>query len=221
VIFVVSPHLDDAVLSVGEWIYRERAAGVHVITLFAKAPTHGRVTPYDEARGFSSSAHAVRARIAEDDAALAALGATPVRFPYLDGQYIDERTERTTKEIGDRLAAHIDAIGGVLLFPLGLMHPDHALARNVALWALAASYERISRAFAYEELPARVLWPELVPAQVAALGAGLDVTPELVAPASEVGTRNMKRVAMHHYRSQFDDLNDPSFYVPERMWRVR
>jgi LmbE family N-acetylglucosaminyl deacetylase len=76
-VVVFSPHLDDAVLSLGGLIGREAAAGraVEVVTCFTAGPPLGTIPP--ERRVFGD----YTARRAEDEGALAVLGA---RHRWLD-----------------------------------------------------------------------------------------------------------------------------------------
>jgi LmbE family N-acetylglucosaminyl deacetylase len=87
----LSPHLDDAVLSCGGLIHQQVVAGQRplVITLFAGHP------PAEELSAFVQSLHArwgdpvnvVATRRAEDQAALAVLGADYLRLDYPDCIY--------------------------------------------------------------------------------------------------------------------------------------
>jgi LmbE family N-acetylglucosaminyl deacetylase len=88
----LSPHLDDAVLSCGGTIHQQVMAGRHplVITLFA-----GRPPANVDLSDFAQSLHArwrdstdlISTRWAEDQAALAALGADYLRLNYPDCIY--------------------------------------------------------------------------------------------------------------------------------------
>ena len=83
---VVSPHLDDAVLSATFPIAQENA---EVVTVFAGSPSE-QVGPgwWDDKTGAHDPRQRVAERIREDDAALAELGAGPAhRLPFLDGQH--------------------------------------------------------------------------------------------------------------------------------------
>ena len=130
---VVSPHLDDAVLSCGRFLASH--PGCTVLTVFAAAPpSHTVVTGYDARCGFSSSSQAMAVRLVEDDCALALLNSTPQRMSELDSQYADlpepvELARRLWGVLGDR---HLDAI----LVPLGLFHCDHECVSDACLQLL-------------------------------------------------------------------------------------
>ncbi len=130
---VVSPHLDDAVLSCGRFLASH--PGCTVLTVFAAAPpSHTALTGYDARCGFSSSSQAMAVRLTEDDRALALLNATPQRMSELDSQYAAlpqpvDLARRLWDVLGDR---HWDAI----LVPLGLFHCDHECVSDACLQLL-------------------------------------------------------------------------------------
>lgn len=124
-LLVVGAHLDDAVLSAGRLL--AAAPGAIVCTVFAGRPgprdARPGTTPWDRACGFAPGADVVGVRAGEDDAAVAALGATAVRLPFVDAQYA------APPAVDDLVAA----LGEVLrrwrpdrvVTPLGLLHRDH------------------------------------------------------------------------------------------------
>ena len=87
----LSPHLDDAVLSCGATIHRWTRAGepVLVVTVFAAAPATGALSPLAESfhARWGLSGEAVATRRAENDAALAVLGAEGATLDFLDCIY--------------------------------------------------------------------------------------------------------------------------------------
>jgi hypothetical protein len=116
---VVSPHLDDAILSCAALV--GRAEPIDVLTVFAGEPQPPRRGWWDEETGFSDSAESVPARLAEDRAAFAG---TPHRLSYLgllENQYLDgprgEEDAATIRAAVDRwCAAHP---GGTVAIPAG------------------------------------------------------------------------------------------------------
>jgi LmbE family N-acetylglucosaminyl deacetylase len=195
-IVVVSPHLDDGVLSLGaamaSWV--RGGASVELLTVLAcdpesTAPTKG----WDARAGFRTEGEAARARRDEDAAAAAILGVTPTWLPFGSVDY-----ERHGDE-GDALAAvqAASARSDRLLLPGSpLSHPDHdwlarALSRGrfrCRLLGLYAEQPYTRRS----STPARA--PEWVEAQVGAAAF------EPVA----VGARDLlaKWRAIRRYRSQ-------------------
>jgi LmbE family N-acetylglucosaminyl deacetylase len=121
---VVSPHLDDAVLSVGGTIRRltRSAVEVAVITVFAGDPDAATAVSYwDASRGHTQGA-AARQRRDEDQAALAELGACSSALPYADSGYAGARDP---DEIWSRLRPAVDSADLVLLPGWPLTHADH------------------------------------------------------------------------------------------------
>lgn len=89
----LSPHLDDAVLSAGGLIYEQIQSGipVEIWTIMCGYPPSGEVSAFAQFQhdqwGFASSEEATRARRAEDENAVATLGAQVIHFDFLDCIY--------------------------------------------------------------------------------------------------------------------------------------
>jgi LmbE family N-acetylglucosaminyl deacetylase len=166
----LSPHLDDAVLSCGGLIHQQARTGarVVVVTVCAGEPGPGPLSDFARSlhtRWGLTGADVVRARRAEDRAALDVLGAESVHLDFLDCIY------RTLPRGGghpytsdaalfgdfhpaelpvvDELARALDALLGgepdaQIYAPLGIgRHVDHQLTRLAA--------ERLGRALVYYE----------------------------------------------------------------------
>jgi LmbE family N-acetylglucosaminyl deacetylase len=87
---VLSPHLDDAVFSVGAFIHERARKGVdvRVVTVFANDPVaDGPPGAWDAMCGFTSAGAAARARRAEDRRACAIVGAEPRWLAHGDESY--------------------------------------------------------------------------------------------------------------------------------------
>jgi LmbE family N-acetylglucosaminyl deacetylase len=154
---ILSPHLDDAVLSC--WRVLSQPGEVIVINVFAGVPTStGAPAWWDRVTGARDSAERVRDRVDEDRTALALAGRTPVNLDFLDEQYRDaeQSLAPVIAEIEGRLmpGAHVFA-------PAAFgRHADHALVR-------AAALRLRSKGFAvslYADLPHALLhgWPAWV-----------------------------------------------------------
>lgn len=203
-ILVISPHFDDAVLSAGQLLAGRPNADV--LTVFGGMPTEPVVEwRYDQQCGFNSPAEAVKARRAEDREALKLVGAHQFYLKVPDSQY-QQRID--DKEIArgishQMLAEDYEFIVG----PLGIRHPDHErvhqIMRELHIGINAPMYF-------YEDLPARVLWPEEVPAKV----RGMKLT------FIGDGPREIKELALNAYQSQWgrDVLIEDYCFVPERFW---
>ena len=85
-IVILSPHLDDAVLSC--WHVLTQPGEVEVVTVFAGVP-RGLTAPawWDQYTGAADSAARVRERIEEDRRALAVAGRAATNLGFLDEQY--------------------------------------------------------------------------------------------------------------------------------------
>jgi LmbE family N-acetylglucosaminyl deacetylase len=89
----ISPHLDDAVLSAGGYLYDISRSGtlVEIWTVCCGFPQPGEPSPFAQVLhfqwGFSSAEETVRLRRAEDVNAAAAVGAKAVHFDFLDCIY--------------------------------------------------------------------------------------------------------------------------------------
>jgi len=124
-VVVVSPHLDDAVLSLGASIARAAASGAQVkaLTVFAYGPGDGvPAHHWDRACGFRTAAEAREMRRAEDARSCALVGATPEWLPFHDFGYEEPASD-------DELWAHIepamDGADTVLIPGFPLVVSDH------------------------------------------------------------------------------------------------
>jgi LmbE family N-acetylglucosaminyl deacetylase len=209
---VISPHLDDAVFSCGDWIAAH--PGATVMTVFAGVPggTTG-CTPWDAACGFADARQAVAARRLEDGAALAMLSASPLWLDFLDSQYLQTPGESEL----------MDAMGGVIertapatvLLPAGLYHSDHAIVHKAMLALCRAQPCR--HWIMYEDALYRRGAGRLQRRLSALLEDGFCATP-VAAQASHPGR---KCAAIACYRSQLRALGKPVDVVaPEGYWRL-
>lgn len=157
---VLSPHLDDAVLSV--WHVVSAPGDVQVVTVFAGIPEPGFVTDLDRAHGAEDSAAWAERRRLEDRSALAVAGRDPVHLDLPDVQYaafddpairakIASKPDRYLSYVRgqaglgndpDQLAAKLLAqipLSPVVYCPAGIGgHPDHRdLARAMVRLATA------------------------------------------------------------------------------------
>jgi len=123
-VVVVSPHADDAALSLGAAISHAVRGGSQVTILTVLAGDPGSTAPagdWDRRAGFGTAGEAAAARREEDAAACARLGARPLWLPYSDEQY-----ERGGSD-DEVLEAVVDAVGSALVLLPGfpLEHEDH------------------------------------------------------------------------------------------------
>lgn len=218
---VVSPHLDDAVLSCGNLL--AQCEDSSVLTVFsAHPPAYIGVTAYDASCGFSSSTHAMRCRLQEDDSALAILGAAAHRLDALDSQYgpLPEP---------DVLAGHIGAwlmsqAPDTVLVPMGLFHCDHECVA-AACDLLVTQHGRDVRWIAYEDALYRRRAGVLQRRLIGLFAHGIMATPvTLTGELSDVAGQaqcSAKARAVACYASQLKCLGlsaGGDHETPERYW---
>jgi len=131
-VVVVSPHLDDAIFSLGATCADLTGRGVHVtaLTLFAGDPGCSRPAGSSNRRaGFATVGEAARRRRLEDNRACVLLGVTPLWLPYND----DESFARDAGALTADLAAALAEADVVLVPGHPLRHPDHRLTTDLVL----------------------------------------------------------------------------------------
>jgi LmbE family N-acetylglucosaminyl deacetylase len=148
-IVVVSPHLDDGVLSLGAAMssWARRSVRVELLTVLACDPSSDAPAGgWDARAGFATEGESARARREEDRLACAILGIAPVWLPFGSVDY-----ERHGDEDEVRAAVEnvVRGAGEVLVPGSPLTHPDHAWLVQV-IGPVAAGAARVSR---YAEQP--------------------------------------------------------------------
>ncbi len=154
---ILSPHLDDAVLSC--WHLLCGPGEVTVVNVFAGSPPPGSgASWWDRLTGANDSAARMLERRAEDRAAFTVAGRTATCLDFLDAQY--EPAGQTDDMIAAALRELIDP-ETVVYAPAALgEHPDHEQVRTVAL-RLAASGQQV-RLYADHPHAVRAGWPAWV-----------------------------------------------------------
>lgn len=139
-LLVVSPHLDDAVLSCGG--YLEAHPGAVVLTIFAGSPPPTQpLVAWDAACGFGPGDDVMAARRAEDANALCLLGASPWWCGELQEGYGSGQPDASV--ITALIAAAMREISpSQVLVPLGLRHRDHVVVAAAGLEALRQAAPR-------------------------------------------------------------------------------
>jgi LmbE family N-acetylglucosaminyl deacetylase len=132
-IVVVSPHLDDGVLSLGASIaaWSRAGAAVELLTVLACDPDSGAATGgWDRRGGFATEGESARGRRDEDRCACAVIGARPLWLPFGS---VDYERHGSEEEVRRAVVAAVDGAGVVLLPGFPLSHPDHPwLVRGLA-----------------------------------------------------------------------------------------
>jgi LmbE family N-acetylglucosaminyl deacetylase len=230
-IVILSPHLDDAVLSC--WHVLDGPGDVEVVNIFAGVPPAGTATGWwDRAGGSGDSARAVRARIDEDRAALAVAGRRGVNLDFLDHQYRDDDQdpkllaaalrERVPRSALVYVPAAFAGGGDQRRMPVavGEPHPDHVIVREAARTLRDDGYATAL----YADLPHASVgagngWPDSAPP----LDGRVPEPHPLAAPAFR-----RKLSAVREYRSQVGVLeqaferpvDDPILLRYEVVWRA-
>jgi LmbE family N-acetylglucosaminyl deacetylase len=208
VVLVLSPHLDDGVLSCGQLLAAHPGSTL-VTALAGIPPADAPLGSWDARTGFTSSYGAILARRAEDAEACELLSATPVWLDGLDGgQYA-----RPSYHDYALYAQLLDVLRGCrdfeLFLPLGVGHRDHT---KVARLARAAASSLGIRFLCYEELPYRVLSPDaFAKAMTAARREGWMLEPLSL----ELGPLEAKEAAIDCYRSQITEYPRSSMLAEE------
>lgn len=131
---VVSPHLDDAVYSIGatiSYLVRKRV-DVTVVTVLAGDPSvNGPPSSWDLSCGFRSAQEACHVRRAEDAEAVALLGAQARWLPFPDDGYATPAS-RDVSAVTAALRSAIQGFEAVAVPAWPLEHPDHRWVSEVA-----------------------------------------------------------------------------------------
>lgn len=144
-IAVLSPHIDDAVLSC--WSVLTSGLPVTVINVFAGVPETNTLQWWDRLTGATSSRERMAERIREDEAVLGHVRCSRVNLNFLDDQY--RQREQDVKPV---LLAIFEAMAGArsVYAPAGIGgHPDHLTTRAVVLPLLQRGFS----VTLYGELP--------------------------------------------------------------------
>jgi LmbE family N-acetylglucosaminyl deacetylase len=218
---VVSPHLDDAVLSCAGLI--AAVPGARVLTVFAGFPP-GRpeslrdgITAWDEASGFRPGDDVVAMRRDEDRAALDHLGAVPLWLDFLDSQYTTESA--TVPVIAAGIAAALAGLGvETIAFPLGLSHTDHERTHEACGWLLEEFPALAANWVAFTDVPYRARYRSQAASRLESLRElGYDLEPL----SFDIGDR--KVAALAQYPSQLkalaSEMGDAA--LPEECYLLR
>lgn len=177
---VVSPHLDDAVLSLGASIAAAARAGVEVDVLTVLAGDPQSATAGDESTrraGFATAGAAAAARRVEDDRACRRVGARPVWWPLSDDT---NDAPPDPEQIRARLEAALPAYDAVLAPGFPLQHAHHRLVARLVVEAMppgAVLGLYVEQPYASWRLLARRRTPDR-PSEAEMLeGIGLSVSP--------------------------------------------
>jgi LmbE family N-acetylglucosaminyl deacetylase len=245
---ILSPHLDDAVLSCWDALEGSEKAGV--VNVFAGVPPAGASAGWwDISNGGEDSSQTMLLRMEEDRAALALAGREALNLDFLDSQY--RQLSQPLEPLLDALCAVLPG-GAEVWAPAAIPpplenphtrdgrtpHPDHLLVRSAALSLWARGY----RIALYADLPHASAggWPEWVTGGATGdqgrvgnlwrnclAGVGIDDNQgaKVTRLPGEAFERKVR--AARHYASQvqalergFGRLDDPALLGYEVVWRL-
>ncbi len=136
-LLVISPHLDDAVISCGALMRAH--PGATVATLFAASPEHytNPLNEHDTDCGFQPGTDTMAVRRDEDVVALGRVGATGRWLEFCQNSHVEraEPVDIVPGAVDALLATIADAQPSCVVAPLGLMHVDHMSCHATALVA--------------------------------------------------------------------------------------
>lgn len=194
-LLVISPHLDDAVLSCGGALAAHPGSTV-VTVQTAHVPALAGATTWDRSCGFRPGDDVMGRRQDEDRAALGLVGASPRWLGVVEGQYTAKPDVAGIRRALNELLATDRS--PVVLFPLGIGHADHALVSDVVVELAAGDPDRSW--IAYDDLPYRELFPGDVERRLAAIAErGVEIDSVELEVDSD---RRRKLAAVRRYRSQ-------------------
>jgi LmbE family N-acetylglucosaminyl deacetylase len=224
-LFVVSPHLDDAVFGCGAWL--ADTPRTIVCTVFAGTPPHDMRTDWDAQSGFGGAHEAMRVRLEEDRRALGIVGARPMHLSFLDSQYRDGApSDVSSRALAIAVEEALTASkADTFVMPLGLFHSDHRLVSD-ACCEVMTGFARHVECFAYEDALYRRM-PGLVRERLASLAKrhihATLASPDAGRQESAARRASVKRKAIHAYASQLRTFGSHGFddvFATERYWRL-
>ncbi len=222
-IVIVSPHLDDAVLSCARLMVRH--PGCTVVTVFAgnppKYPDPMRV--WDVQSGFAPGDDVMEARRKEDHAALTVLDATPVHLDFVEYTYNEGDVPVRPEVIAPVLREALRSLApSVVLAPFGLANPDHDVVHRACMLARDDTTDVAWWCYednGYKHIPGMLAW------RVSTLFRR-NVWPTPVCPPVD-GSNERKMAAVNCYSSQLLALEDDwnigaklAAPAPEQYWRL-
>lgn len=198
-VLAVSPHMDDAALSAGNFLHA--CDQPLILTVFGGIPDrYGELTEWDESCGFAEGDDVVTLRREEDAGAAAHLGATARWLEFVDSQYRME--DPAVADIADRIASVATEIGAdTIALPLGIQHEDHRLTHDACMRLLRDHIVLARTWVAWIDIPYRLWFADQVTERLESLRQqGFQLAP------SEFAMTEAKRAALADYASQAKGL---------------
>jgi LmbE family N-acetylglucosaminyl deacetylase len=216
-VVVVSPHLDDAVMSLGSAVAQavQTGARVEILTVFSDVPSSkAPAGPWDSKCGFATEGEAATARREEDRSACSILGAEP---RWLD--FGDECYERrgNDDDIHSAVTSAVRGADAVLIPGFPLTHADHASLSELLL-RKGINCPRIGL---YAEQPYMFVQDKTPtgPAPPSPLKPVIGTTPPWTRLRTHRRCWRTKYAAVRSYRSQLRHLGLGSIGLHRMLWR--
>jgi hypothetical protein len=241
-LLIVSPHLDDAVLSCSALL--ERTPPIDVLTVFAGEPDPPKVGFWDQVCGFRDSAQSMPARRREDRQAFSKTPHRPALLDLVEAQYVDhDRSPAEAATVGQAVLDWSARAGsGLVALPVGVglhplrsrvrklrgvegpsIHPDHVFVRDAVLDILVEGPSRIVPVL-YEELPYLRVARGDRPARTVSTARGLEaVVVELPVNREEKAQRIANYASQVRHLTHGPPWLDEAGGLPpiERYWILR
>jgi LmbE family N-acetylglucosaminyl deacetylase len=214
-VVVVSPHLDDAVMSLGATIATAVHSGatVDVLTVYGYVPSSPvPAGPWDQKSGFGTEGEACRARREEDAQACRILGATPRWFDFGAEPYERRATPETVRAA---IVAQLAGADCVVMPGFPLNHPDH-----LELTRLLLSARLPLRVGLYAEQPylfyeRKAIDPAM---RAAAIGDRVPEALQWTRARADKPARQSKLRAVRAYKSQLRSLGLSHIGLYRMLW---
>lgn len=215
-VLAVSPHMDDAVLSAGNFLHV--CDEPVILTVFGGIPDrYGELTEWDGSCGFAEGDDVVALRRVEDSAAASHVGATARWLDFVDSQYRSE--DPAASAIADHVAAVATEVAAdTIAIPLGIRHEDHRLTHDACALLLRDHADLVRTWMAWVDVPYRLFFPNELADRLESLRQqGFQLAP------SEFSMTDAKRAALADYASQAKGLGEAAMEnatLPERLFVV-
>ncbi len=216
---VLSPHLDDGVLSCGRLL--AATPGATVLTALGGDPPRPAAPAHSWDRtttGERRAGQAVALRQAEDCRAAELLGADARHLAW--SEYHRPLPDR--RQLADGLARALAEVGpSTVVAPVGLLHPHHLLVHRAALTVARHGGADVTW-YLYADTPYSQAHPDELAARLAQISDRTTLA-EVELPQAPPGARVAACAA---YASQLPELRrifagtDEALAGPERYWRI-
>jgi LmbE family N-acetylglucosaminyl deacetylase len=218
-VVVISPHLDDGVLSCAQLI--DASSDVMVLTVLAGAPNELHTGYNSKTTGEPFAPDAIKRRRGEDSDAMSLLSAKFEWLDFLDDDYVNERPRVDDHAMREEIMGVLRAKRPAsVISPLGLYHEDHVLVSDVCIdIARQGGFEW----YLYMDMPYGLAIPRTVSDRLEIVEKRVD----LVSLEPFSGNIGIKHQAMKRYASQYGPTRRShrrgfraAMKAPERYWRV-